>query len=392
MPEINDVSPVSSNTSITSTSDNGSPPFQSVNGRMLALASSPDGTKLFAGSFSNVWTSVDDGQTWAQVTWQQPQSGQFSVPGALGGSCVVDIAVSPVDPQIVLVITRNDHGSSDHGIWRSTDGGSSWTRVYQFKTSPTAAGQLAWPAGSGRLVFAAGGSALAISRDGGASFQEDLRVGPINHVAVFPPLPNFPGHPVVYALGDGVMFVSVDGGGNWMADGGPIQRNWGGAVSSQGNTQAPSVLVVSPRSPLEVFLVANANGGRTVSPVATALLFASVYHFQHHFAYRDAAGTIWDSWWDGNSWQLQQINNGSWQKLVPAIDPAQAEQARRFFVSPYNPDLVYILDTTHVRRSDDGGKTWQQDTSLENQLTSANAIPIARDLVLTDMHLIRPIR
>jgi hypothetical protein len=90
-----------------------------------------------------------------------------------------------------------------------------------------------------------------------------------------------------------------------------------------------------------------------------------------------------------DSWQMQQINNGSWQKLVPSIDAAQA---RRFFVSPYNPDLVYILDVKNLRRSDDGGKTWQEDMSLENQLTSANAIPIDRqdsgefvDLVLTDM-------
>jgi hypothetical protein len=495
MAEINDVSPVSSNTNITSPSGNGYPPFQSVNGRMLTLAQTPDASAVFAGSFSNVWKSLDDGETWDQVTWQQPQSGQFTVPGALGGWCVIDIALSPVDPQTILAITRNDHANSDHGIWRSTDGGSSWTRVYQFSvagsTRPPAAGQLAWPIGNGRLVYAAGGSALAISRDGGASFQEDPRVGPINHVAVFPPVPTAPLAPV-YALGKGVMFVSLDGGGNWTPDGGPIHRNWGGGVASGGNAQAPSVLVVSPRSPLEVFLVANANGGRTVSPLANAFLFASVYHSQHHFgypdiagtiwdswwdgdnwnlqqinapggktpdgpaavdgpfvtvyhnqhhftyrdsagtiwdswwdgdnwnlqqinapggktpdgpaavdgpfvtvyhdqhhfAYLDAVGTIWDSWWDGDTWQLQQINGGLWQKVVPSID---ATQARRFFVSPYNTNLVYILDVKHIRRSDDGGKSWQVDASLEKQLTGANAIPIDQepidfiDLVLTDM-------
>src|SRR6266536_22865 len=157
MIQIDEVSPVTANTDITSNSDDGSPPFQSVNGRMLALASSPDGQRLFAGSFSNVWSSVDDGQTWEQVTWPQPQSGQFDVPGALGGWCVVDIAVSPVDPQTILVITRNDRASSDHGIWRSADGGGTWTSVHQFlvpgSTSPPAAGQLAWVAGRGRLVF-----------------------------------------------------------------------------------------------------------------------------------------------------------------------------------------------------------------------------------------------
>ncbi len=184
--------------------------------------------------------------------------------------------------------------------------------VHQFlvpgSTSPPAAGQLAWPSGSGRLVFAAGGSALAVSHDGGASFQEDARVGAINHVAVSLPLPSAPLRPAVYALGDGVMFVSLDGGGSWKADAGPIHANWGGAVSAAGNAQAPSVLIVSPRSPLEVFLIANANAGKTVSPLASASLFASVYHVQHHFAYPDIAGTIWDSWWDGDRWNLQQLN------------------------------------------------------------------------------------
>ena len=312
MIQIDDVSPVSSNTSTTGNPDDGSAPFQSVNGRMLTLASSPDGQRLLAGSFSNLWSSLDDGQSWDQLTWPQPQSGQFDVPGALGGWCVVDIAVSPVDGQTILVITRNDRASSDHGIWRSTDGGGSWTSVHQFtvpgSTRPPAAGQLAWVAGSGRLVFAAGGSALAVSQDGGASFQEIAQVGPINHVAVSLPLPSAPLRPAVYALGSGVMFVSLDGGGSWTADAGPIQANWGGAVSSEGNAQAPSVLVVSPRSPLEVFLIANANGGKTVSPLASASLFASVYHFQHHFTYPDIAGTIWDSWWDGDRWNVQQLN------------------------------------------------------------------------------------
>jgi hypothetical protein len=132
----------------------------------------------------------------------------------------------------------------------------------------------------------------------------------------------------------------------------------------------------------------NAPDGKTAGPAAIDGPFVSVYKDQHHFTYRDSAGTIWDSWWDGDNWQLQRINNGIWQKLVPSID---ATQARRFFVSPYDPNLIYILDAANVRRSDDGGTTWQEDTSLENQLTSVNAIPINRqpidliDLVLTDV-------
>ena len=121
MIEIQDVGPSSANTSLTSNSGGGLPPDQSVNGRMLTLAASTDGTTVFAGSYSNLWMSRDSGQTWDQVTWPQPASGQFGVPGALGGWCVVDIVVSPVDPLVVIVITRNARQSPppDNGIWRS---------------------------------------------------------------------------------------------------------------------------------------------------------------------------------------------------------------------------------------------------------------------------------
>ena len=359
MPEIQDVSPTSSNSNLTSNAD-GSTPSQSANGRMLAIACSQDGQVVFSGSFSNIWVSGDNGQTWDQATWPQPASGQFGVPGALGGWCVADIAVSPTDPKTVLAITRNDRsgassggaGSSDSGIWRSTDGGSNWSLQHQFpKVSsggmqvPPPAGQLVWAPGSDRLVYAAGGGVLSISQDGGVSFQDfpPFR-SRINHVAVAPVLPSIFMPLVVYALGDGVMYVSFNGG-PWIRDLGPIQSNWGGAVGPDGNSIAPSVLVVSPRSPFEVFLVADANGGQTVSPIAVIAPYVSVYGSQQHFVYPDLAGTLWDSWWDGNGWNLQQINGAGGQ--TPDGPPTVGGP----FVSAYN-------NQQHFAYVDNVGTIW----------------------------------
>lgn len=58
--------------------------------------------------------------------------------------------------------------------------------------------------------------------------------------------------------------------------------------------------------------------------------------------------------------------------------------------------MIYILDTDYVKRSDDGGQTWNVDQNLETQLTWNNQIPISAnddpggigehfDLILTDM-------
>jgi Domain of unknown function (DUF5050) len=262
MTKILDVSPTADNTTITEDSSS-----QSVTGRMLTLACSQDGQVVYSGSFANLWVSQDDGQTWGQLTWPQPAPGQFGVPGALGGWQVMDVAVSPTDSQTVLVITANDRtndrGLSDRGIWRTTDGGNNWALAHQFP-SGEAVGQLVWAPQNDQLIFAAGGSALAISRNGGLTFQNVLSLGPgrgfepINHVAVAPSPPSVPTPPAVYALGRGIMFVSFDGGRKWTQDRGNVPRDSGGAVGTA-NSQAPSVLVVSPRSPLEVFLVSNAN-------------------------------------------------------------------------------------------------------------------------------------
>jgi hypothetical protein len=58
--------------------------------------------------------------------------------------------------------------------------------------------------------------------------------------------------------------------------------------------------------------------------------------------------------------------------------------------------VIYLLDTDHVMRSDDGGLTWTLDAKLEQQLTCGGLIPADRgedddgqgdhlDVILTDM-------
>jgi hypothetical protein len=63
----------------------------------------------------------------------------------------------------------------------------------------------------------------------------------------------------------------------------------------------------------------NANGGLTKGPAAASDPFGSVFGNQQHVVYRDSAGWIWDSWFDGQ-WNLQQINaNGGLTKGPPAV-------------------------------------------------------------------------
>ena len=94
-------------------------------------------------------------------------------------------------------------------------------------------------------------------------------------------------------------------------------------------------------------------------------------------------GTLW-SWTDG-----QPV----WQKLVPTTGVGAAV---RFFVHPYRPTVVYLLDGVAIRRSDDGGLTWVLDGELQREVTWNGQLAIKAngdssglgeqlDLVLTDM-------
>jgi hypothetical protein len=60
----------------------------------------------------------------------------------------------------------------------------------------------------------------------------------------------------------------------------------------------------------------------------------------------------------------------------PGTVPEAPQNARRFFVDPYRPLLLYVLSDAHVFRSDNGGHNWVIDASLEQQLTQGGAFPM----------------
>ena len=129
MVTITDVSPNRSNMSF-------GPNWQDVTGRMLSLASSDDGKLVFAGSLSSgLWVSEDGGESWVQLTWEQPAPDQFGVPGALGGCCIPSVAVGPEsarwsverNPRFLADITGDGRadivGFGDTAVWTALSNG-----------------------------------------------------------------------------------------------------------------------------------------------------------------------------------------------------------------------------------------------------------------------------
>ena len=166
----------------------------------------------------------------------------------------------------VLALTQQDRAAGSHGLWRSPDGGATWTKVHTFPASGEALGQIEWALGSDHLVYVAGGSSLAISKNAGATFVDVFpwgRGGParrVNHVALWQNQPADPAPVVIYALGDSTMFASFDGGSTWIRDLQTLPPSIGGAVSSTANGNSAKVMVISPRTPLEVIVTGDGSG------------------------------------------------------------------------------------------------------------------------------------
>jgi hypothetical protein len=110
------------------------------------------------------------------------------------------------------------------------------------------------------------------------------------------------------------------------------------------------------------------------------------------------ASTVFYAGGNGELWKLSDPA-GNWIKIAPARffphGSVGVKSAIRFFVSPYDPNLIYLLDEDAVKRSDDGGATWKFDPALEQQLTLNANIPVSTndpgqlgdisDVVLADM-------
>jgi len=250
---------------------------QSVAGRANALAVASNGTRLYAGTFAGIWRSDDAGLTWRQMTQPQPAANVDAVAGALFAPDVYDIAISPQNPDVVMIGVEDDlHASAMNGIYRSEDGGNTWSLVKQFSCSgggPVT--QIVFAPDSANLVYAAGGCAVALSSDGGKTWSEKtlpassiawhIAVGPfepplLKDKAAIAPIPigvTPLGVRRVYALGSNSMCYSTDGGQTWTPDAGlktitALTGVGGAATTNSGNSSR--VLMVEPGNNTHVLL------------------------------------------------------------------------------------------------------------------------------------------
>ena len=197
-------------------------PKRGGSGRAICLAASADRRRMYAGGYSGVWRSDDGGVNWRQMGRPQPGTYDAEVPGALFAPYVIDLAVSPADPNLVIAVAEGSPFAfpSRNGVYRSIDGGETWSLA----PNTGNAGQVVFAPDDPNLVMVTLGANVAISTDAGANWT----LSPVDsqifssgaqawHIAIAP-LERQSGVRRVYAAGGNRIWRSVNGGMSWQAD------------------------------------------------------------------------------------------------------------------------------------------------------------------------------
>ena len=240
-----------------------------------------------------VYKSIDAGKTWTLMGLEQTGRAPRTV-------------IHPTNPDIVLVCALGHaYGPQpERGVFRTTDGGKSWSKVL-FVDENTGCSDLAMDPRNPDVLFAGmwsleihtwgrtsggPGSGLFVSRDGGATWTRlvgrGLPKGPVGKVAVAIAASN-PNR--VYALietGDGIpwegqptesgqLWRSEDGGNNWKL----INRD----RNAMGRAHYYSRMAVAPDNPDETYYLTasyskSTDGGATLTTMQGRLAPGGDHH------------------------------------------------------------------------------------------------------------------
>ncbi len=295
-------------------------------GRVTTVTGVPDNPQLYymGAAGGGVWKTHNAG-----VSWENISDGQIPV-GTIGA-----IAVAPSDGNVIYVGTgeapiRGVTTSQGEGLWKSTDGG----RSFSFKGLPSA-GQIAdilvhptdpdtaWVAVQGQIWAPNSERGVYRTRDGGESWEQvlkvnadtgatDLAMDPTNPRILYAALWHHGRKPWYIKSGGegGGIYKSTDGGDSW-------EKLEGGLPKLVGKVG----IDVSASQPSRIYAIIEAEPGQ---------------------------GGLWRSDDFGETWQHlnahRVLHTRAWYYIHLTADPV-------------DPDTVWVLNVP-LMKSIDGGKTF----------------------------------
>lgn len=313
-------------------------------GRARALAGVPSRPNVFYAGYDNggVWRSTDYGSTWEPLFDQEGA-------GAIGA-----IAVALTDPNTIYVgtgagIIRPDL-STGNGVYKSTDGGKSWSHLGLPATQMIA--QIAIdPTNADRVFVAALGHpygpnperGIFRTTDGGKSWQKVLykdEYTSANAVVIDPSDPQ-----VVYA-GLWQQQQSYREGGAFGAGGNGIYKSSDGGTTWRHITAGlpdgiEANLAIAPSDPTRVYAMVAGEAPHS-DPTTGVVGFYGSTDKGEHWVGIDAPGVTSDTAGPADPRPLTRIGGGD----LPTIT-----------VDPKDPRVIYSSSIVFWRTMD-GGRSW----------------------------------
>jgi len=216
---------------------------------VLHFADSPGNPDLIlASTFPGIHRSIDGGDTWMPVTNGLPVEPQASA-----------LLFAPTAPNTVYAGIQSGGGSccTQHGVYRSTDGGVTWAAANAGFTSAEIRSLAIDPTNAQIVYAAANVDGLLKTTDGGASWSQltwPNSQSSTFSVAVDPQFPN-----IVYVGGANSLARSVDAGLTWQVmDSGLSHTNpfWLASALLAHPRRAGSLLVSTTSRGVLEFIVA----------------------------------------------------------------------------------------------------------------------------------------
>ncbi len=345
-------------------------------GRVTAVAGhrARPSTFFMGATGGGVWKTTDDG-----ITWRNVSDGYFASP-SIGA-----IRVADSNPDVVYVGTGSDGLRSNviigKGVYKSTDGGATWTHLGLDKTGSIGA-VLIHPENPDLVYVAAIGNPFAPNpergvfrtRDGGKSWQKvlfvsertgavDLEFAPDDPRLIYATLWRAERKPWTIISGgeEGGVYKSSDGGDTW------VELTKGLPTGLRGKAD----LAVTAADPKRVYVLIEAPGkaGGLYRSDDRGASFTQVTDFQpirnrpFYYTNLEAHPTQPDTLWGmaeghwksedgGRTWRAQRVPHGDNHDL---------------WINPDDPRIQIQANDGGANVTRDGGATW---STQHNQPTA----------------------
>ena len=339
-----------------------------------------------AGMNTGIWRSADGGSTWTQLTSGLPPSHSMRR---------ISLAIAPSNPDVMYAQIATVHGAA-LGVFRSANGGDTWTSIggshFKDERQMNYNNTISVDPADADVVLC-GGVDIHLTKDGGASWKrvtdwaakrnEDTNYAHADQHGLV-----YATSDLVYAVNDGGLDVSPDGGATWQNRSAGLATNmfydWCSAATDAdmhgGGMQDNGTWLTIDGQPDSYFETTGGDGGFCAIDPNDARHFFTSSQFMRINRFRRSDGwtvdmgplekgprpwmafiaidpdrpkrlfvgstRIWRSTNDGASWVI--VSGALDGSFVTCIEISRA-----------NTDRIYAgTENGGIFRSDDGGATW----------------------------------